>query len=264
MITLKGRIKLRTGIGEYQKARADRIRGQADLIFRKGEFYIIAVVDAPEKSESDPIGALRVDLGIENIATDSDGQVFSGEKVERVRKRYNGLRARLQKSGTRSAKRHLKKMSGREKRFKRDVNHQISKAIVSKAKGTTRAIALEDLSGIRTRATVIGRTQQRDRHSKWSFRQLRAFVEYKAKREGVPIRIVDPRNTSRECPKCHNIDERNRPTRDHFKCTECEYEAMADYVAATNIAARAALVNQPIVAPLFSAVTSSHALAVGS
>lgn len=76
-------------------------------------------------------------------------------------------------------------------------------------------------------------------------------MEYKAKREGVPIRIVDPRNTSSECPRCHNIDERNRPTRDHFKCTEYEYEAMADYVAATNIAARAALVNRPIVAPLF-------------
>ncbi|AFU60284.1 transposase, IS605 OrfB family [Candidatus Nitrososphaera gargensis Ga9.2] len=263
LITLKGRIKLRTRIGEYQKARSDRIRGQADLIYRKGEFYLIAVVDAPEESEFDPIGAIGIDLGIENLATDSDGQVFSGEKVEKVRKRYNGLRARLQKKGTRSAKRHLKKMSGREKRFKRDINHVISKAIVSKAKGTLRAIALEDLSGIRSRATVIGRKQQRDRHSKWSFRQLRAFVEYKAKRDGVPVKFVDPKNTSRECPKCHNIDARNRHTRNHFKCTECGYEAMADHVAACNIAARAA-VNQPIVAPLFSAVTSPPALAVGS
>ncbi|AFU57025.1 transposase, OrfB family [Candidatus Nitrososphaera gargensis Ga9.2] len=263
MITLKGRIKLRTRIGEYQKSRADRIRGQADLIYRKGEFYLIAVVDAPEQSEFDPVGAIGVDLGIENIATDSDGQVFRGETIEKARKRYNSLRARLQKKSTRSAKRHLKKMSGREKRFKRDINHVISKAIVSKAKGTIRAIALEDLSGIRSRATVIGRKQQRDRHSKWSFRQLRAFVEYKAKRDGVPVKFVDPKNTSRECPKCHNIDARNRRTRNHFKCTECGYEAMADHVAACNIAARAA-VNQPIVAPLFSAVTSPLALAVGS
>jgi len=265
LITLKGRIKLRIRIGEYQKARADRIRGQADLIYKNGQFYLIAVVDAPDEEEFDPVGgALGVDLGIENLATDSDGQVFSGEKVEKMRKRYNGLRARLQKKGTRSAKRHLKKMSGREKRFKRDINHVISKAIVSKAKGTLRAIALEDLSGIRSRATVIGRKQQRDRHSKWSFRQLRTFVEYKAKRDGVPVKFVDPKNTSRECPKCHNIDARNRRTRNHFKCTECGYEAMADHVAACNIAARAA-VNQPIVAPLlFLAVTSPPALAVGS
>jgi putative transposase len=265
LITLKGRIKLRTRIGEYQKSRADRIRGQADLIYRKGEFYLIAVVDAPEQSEFDPIGAIGVDLGIENIATDSDGQVFSGGKVEQVRRRYNGLRARLQRKGTRSAKRHLKKMSCREKRFKRDVNHQISKAIVSKAKGTTtRAIALEDLSGIRSRATVVIRHTQRDKHNKWSFNQLRRFAEYKAKRNGVPVRVVDPRNTSRECPRCHNIVARNIPTRNEFKCTECGYEAMADYVAATNIAARAVVVNQPIVAPLFSVVTSHSPSGRGS
>lgn len=104
LITLKGRIKLRTKIGEYQrKARADGVRGQADLIYRTGEFYLIAVVvDAPEQSGFDPVGgALGVDLGIENLATDSDGQVFcGGEKVEKARKRYNnGLRARLQKKG---------------------------------------------------------------------------------------------------------------------------------------------------------------------
>lgn len=261
LITLRGRIKLRTRIGEYQKSRAVRIRGQADLVYRKGQFYLVAIVDAPEQSEFDPVGALGVDLGIENITTDSDGQVFSGVKIERTRKRYNAIRASLQKTGTRSAKRHLKKMSGREKRFKRDINHQISKAIVSKAKGTTRAIALEDLTGIRSRVTV--RYTQRDKHNKWSFGQLRQFVEYKAKREGVPVRVVDPRNTSRECPNCHNIDARNRPARDRFKCTECGYKAMADYVAATNIAARAA-VNQPIVAPLFLAVTSPYLSGLGS
>jgi len=266
LITLQGRIKLSTRIGDYQKSRPDRIRGQADLIYRNGTFYLIAVVDAIEQSEFDPVDVLGVDLGIENIATDSDGQVFSEEKVEEARRRYNKLRASLQRakatSRHRSAQRKLKKMSGMEKRFKRNVNHVISKAIVSKAKGTLRAVALEDLSGIRSGATVrhIKHTQRdkrdkRDRHSKWSFGQLRQFVEYKAKCDGVPVRIVDPRNTSRECPKCRNVDARNRPTRSQFKCTECGYKEMADYVAATNIAARAA-VNQPIVAPLFSAVTS--------
>ncbi len=253
MITLQGRIKLQTKVGEWQKARFSRIRGQADLIYRNGVFYLIAVVDAIEQSQFNPVGVLGVDLGIVNVATDSDGRVFTGEKTEQVRKRYNALRARLQKAGTRSAIRHLKKISGNEKRFKRDVNHCISKAIVSKAKGTTRAIALEDLRGIRSRATV-GHVQ-RDRHSKWSFGQLRRFVEYKARREGVPVRVVNPRDSSRTCPKCHNVDVRNRPERNEFKCTECGYEAMADYIAAINIAARAA-VNQPIVVPLFSVATS--------
>jgi putative transposase len=149
LITLEGRIKLLTRIGEYQRARANRMRGQADLIYRNGIFFLIAVVVVPEENEHGPIGVLGVDLGIENIATDSDGQVFSGRKAEETRKRYNKLRAGLQIAKTtskhRSAERKLKKMSGKERRFKRDVNHCISRAIVLKAKGTTRALALEDL-----------------------------------------------------------------------------------------------------------------------
>ncbi len=267
LTTLQGRLKLRTRIGEYQKSRADRIRGQADLIYRNGVFYLIAVVDVPDEKrcEYEPVGMLGVDLGIENIATDSDGEVFSGEKVEYVRKRYNGLRAGLQKaratSQHRAAQRKLKRMSGKERRFKRDVNHVISKVIVSKAKGTTRAIVLEDLKGIRSR--VIVRLEQRDRHSKWAFGQLRQFLEYKAKREGVPLLLIDPRNTSRECPECHVIDKRNRPTRKDFECVSCGYKETADYVAARNIAARAP-VNEPIVAPTLTGSYKPMTLVIGS
>jgi putative transposase len=70
LMTLEGRIKLKTRIGEYQRARFDRVKGQCDLIYRNGVFYVIVVVDAPEKSEYDAIGALGIDLGIENIVTE--------------------------------------------------------------------------------------------------------------------------------------------------------------------------------------------------
>ena len=76
-MTLQGRIKVATRIGDYQRARFDRVRGQSDLIYRKGVFYLIVVVDAPEKTEYDynPADVLGVDLGIENIAVDSDRQI---------------------------------------------------------------------------------------------------------------------------------------------------------------------------------------------
>jgi putative transposase len=106
IMTLQGRIKLATRIGEYQKARFDRVKGQSDLIYRNGIFYLIVVVDAPEKSnEYDPVGVLGIDLGIENIAVDSDRQVFESKKVEKSRKRYSELLKELQKVGTKSAKR---------------------------------------------------------------------------------------------------------------------------------------------------------------
>ncbi len=254
MVSLTGRITLKTRIGDYQRTKTGRLRGQADLIYRRDTFYLIAVVDVREEELYEAKGTLGVDLGIENLATDSDGQIFKGMRVEKVRKRFNRLRRNLQKIGTRSAKRKFRKMSGHEKRFKRDINHQISKAIVSKAKGTTRAIALEDLKGIRSRVTVR-HGEQRDRHNKWSFGQLRQFIEYKARKVGVPLYTVEARNTSRTCPKCNSIDVRNRPERNDLKCIRCGYRAMADYVAAINIAARAPI-NEPIVAALFSPVTS--------
>ncbi len=153
---------------------------------------------------------------------------------------------------------------GRERRFKKDTNHVISKQVVSKAKGTTRLIALEDLKDIRSRVVTVTHGQ-RDRHGKWAFSELRSFIEYKARMNGVPLVIVDPRNTSRECPKCHTMDKKNRPERNLFRCIECGFSEEADYVAARNIAARAVVVvNQPIVAPTLTGSCKPMTLVVGS
>ena len=162
-------------------------------------------------------------------------------------------RSSLQHVGTKSAKRKLKRLSGKERRFKKDTNHVISKHIISKAKGTTRTIGIENLKHIRSRVTV--RRSQRDRHSKWAFGQLRDFLTYKTKREGVPLKVVKSENTSRQCPKCQHIDKRNRKTRNLFECLKCGYMEMADYVAAINIAVKAwprAAVKQPIVGETLS------------
>ena len=64
------------------------------------------------------------------------GRRYCGSEVTNVRWRNRKLRARLQAKQTRSAKRRLKKLAGRESRFARHVNHCISKQIVRTAKGT--------------------------------------------------------------------------------------------------------------------------------
>ena len=131
ILSLQGRLKVPIRLGEYQKARLDRIRGQVDLIYRNGEFYLAVVVDAPEPSKFEAIDILGVDLGIVNIAVDSDGQTFSGKTVEANRRWFAGLRGVLQNVDTKSAKRHLKKLTRREQAFKRSVNHVVSKVIVA-------------------------------------------------------------------------------------------------------------------------------------
>ena len=106
LLTLGGRIKLPVKICDYHAPRMDRIRGQADLIFRSGEFYLCVVVEVPEPKKTMPISVIGVDLGVKNIALDSMGQIFSSEKIEKTRTKLDNLKADLQSCGTDSAKRH--------------------------------------------------------------------------------------------------------------------------------------------------------------
>lgn len=241
ILTLTGRIIVPVVYqGRWLDTAGTTLRGAADLIYRDGEFYLAVVIDVPEPPQGpEPDEWLGVDLGIVNIATDSDGTAYSGKAVRAVRYRNRQLRSRLQSKGTKSAKRLLAKRRRKEARFARDINHCISKAIVSEAKDTGRGIKLEDLSGI-NRRTTVRKAQRADRRS-WSFCRLRLFVTYKAALAGVHVALVDPRNTSRECPGCGHVDKANRPTRDRFACKRCGLAGPADHIAARNIAGRAAI-----------------------
>jgi len=134
ILTLEGRQLIPLSVGAYAQLEQRRVRGQADLIFQKGTFYLCVVVEAEEDTPYNAEGCLGVDLGLVNIATTSDGQHFSGEKTDSVRTRYTQLTSALQSKGTKSAKRHLKRTSGNERKFKINLNHCISKIIVGIAK----------------------------------------------------------------------------------------------------------------------------------
>lgn len=239
---LGGRETIPFVTGDHQRALLQFQRGESDLVYRKGEFYLYTTCDVPDDAPIDPEGWLGVDLGITNIAVDSDGEFLQGHTVKSVRFRHRKLRRKLQAKGTLGTRRRLKRLAGKEARFATHVNHTISKHLVKKAQDTRRGIALEELTHIRARITV--RKPQRAGLHSWSFAQLRSFIEYKAQRAGVPVIAVDPRNTSRTCPACGHVDKANRPNQDTFLCTSCGHAARADYVAAINIGRRAA-VNQP-------------------
>ncbi|NOL59892.1 transposase, partial [Ferroplasma acidiphilum] len=132
-------------------------------------FYLMVSVDVPEQPVIEPENVIGVDMGIVNISVDSTGKYYSGDGIKEVRERNSDLRSRLQSVNTRSAKRHLKKLSGKEHRFATNTNHIISKEIVNKAKGTSSAIAIEDLTGIRMRETVKKRNKYI--HNSWAFYQ---------------------------------------------------------------------------------------------
>jgi putative transposase len=232
---LNSRARLASKLGGRQRA---MLKGQhptsATLVKRReGGYFLHVQITGESPPTMTATGTLGVDLGVVNLATDSDGENFSGDGVEVVRKRYQHRRKVLQSCGTKSAKRRLRKIRSNESRFRKDRNHKISRAIVNKAKGTGRAIGVEDLGGISARITV--RKGQRNRMKGWAFFQLRTFIAYKALAEGVPVIPIDPRNTSRTCSGCGHCEKSNRKSRNDFVCKACHLELPADINASRNI-----------------------------
>lgn len=251
ILTLQGRVSIPFVIGAYQHERFGFAKGQSDLVLRKdGKWFLLVTVDLPEKSPTLATDFLGLDLGTIELATDSDGQHFDGSTVETTRLHYQKKRRQLQRKAAqlkregkrpKKVRRKLKALSGRERRFKKDTNHVISRRLVDKATDTNRGIALEDLSGI-TNGTRF-RQSQRDAMSKWAFFELRRFIEYKARLAGVRVVAIDPAYTSQRCFECGHIERGNRRSRGIFWCKRCGHFDHADVNAAKNISLKA-VVNQ--------------------
>jgi putative transposase len=237
--TVDGRLKnLRfTGAADQLSTLREHRHGESDLVRRDGTWFLIATCEIPAEPTFEPVDWVGVDRGINNLATTSDGDNFSGRRLGRYRRWHARKRAELQAKRTRSAMKLLKKRARREARHATHVNHAIAKTVVAVAARTGRGIALEDLGGIRDRVTVS--RDQRARQSSWPFHQLGEFVAYKARRAGVPVLVVDPAYTSQRCPRCGDTARANRPDRDHFCCRRCGLAGPADLVAAVNIRNRA-------------------------
>lgn len=205
---IDGRAKITFTCSDKQRELLQYPRGEADLIFRNKKWFLNITIEIPEEKEAQAIDCLGVDMGIVEIAYDSDGNHYSGKHLNMVRCRNQALRKKLQKVGTKSAKRLLKARSKKEANFARITNHTISKQIVQNAKRTNRAIAVEDLTGIRTR--VRARKQTRTKLHNWGFAQLGGFIKYKAALNGVPLLVVDPRNSSRRCSLCGHTENADK------------------------------------------------------
>lgn len=242
LTTVRGRFRFSLAHGGKQREQlAAGTTGEADLLFRDGHFYLaISVKSEPPPPADAGGGVLGVDLGIVELATDSDGQNYSGEAVKSVRRRVKRIRSLLSRKGAKSAKRHLRKIKRKQSRFVRDTNHGIAKRLVGTALSRQKALALEDLKGIRQRASGLNR-QMRWLLGNWAFTDLAAKIAYKAAEAGVPVIYVDPRNTSRTCNRCRHCEKANRKSQSQFLCLKCGFEANADFNAACNIEARADL-----------------------
>ena len=256
IFTIDGRRKgVRFKVGAYADQYADWDLGGATLYIRRGSVYLAQTVSKTAPNPKAHGNVIGVDKGINYLATATDGtrqRFFGGGKVKHRKRHYQKTRASLQKKkaenaqsgkSTRSVRRVLKRLSGRERRYMRDTNHVVSKRIVQFAiEQDAAVIATENLEGIRERANECGKALRKLVNG-WSFYQLQVYLSYKAEAVGIAVDVVDPRNTSRACSNCGYCDKSNRRKHD-FHCKSCGYQLHSDLNAARNIQQRSIVARQ--------------------
>jgi IS605 OrfB family transposase len=199
------------------------------------ETYAYVSCTVSQKEEVSPKTVLAIDLNAtKHIAVMSNpdtGKVWKlGKKASHIRNKYKNIRKQLQKK---KKFKKIKSLGNKEQRIIKDLNHKISSKIVKEAVKQNAEIVLEDLKGIRNNKKHR-KSFNHTLHS-WSFHQLKTFIEYKAKLNGVKVVKIDPRYTSQQCSKCGLLGERRDKL---FKCPHCGHVDNADVNASFVIALR--------------------------
>jgi putative transposase len=239
LATVSGRIEMGFIVPKHATQYSGGKVCSVDLCCHHGRYFLHIVVDIPAPNVAPSDEVIGVDLGLNHPAVTSKRHFLGERRWKEQERRIFRLRRQLQKRGTKSAKRHLKKLSGQLFRQRRDHDHVLSKRLVANATpGST--LVLENLIAIRD-TSKIGRGKahknvesKRCLHS-WSFAQFHRFLSYKAAARGIGVIKVDPRHTSQQCSRCGYQGRSNRRSQSLFLCRECGYHINADYNASVNI-----------------------------
>lgn len=238
-----------------------KVRGTLQLIRDTAGTYSLRVYVPQQCEEKRKTGTVvGIDLGYTELMATSEqellgtdlGKYFSeiadkrGKNSEGRNRMHALFRSLLKKTGKDNlakAERIRRHNLGRKKqraRYIRDigviktvVNRELNFLFTRKT-NPVKAIVVEDLSA-RMKAH-FGKKWNR-RLSGWMRGYLQERIRYKAKKHGIEVNEVNPAHSSRECPRCHCTDKKNRQG-DVFKCSYCGYHEHADLVAALNILGR--------------------------
>jgi IS605 OrfB family transposase len=239
LATVSGRVEMPFTVPKHALQYVGGKVCSADLCYHDGRYFLHIVVDLPAPNVPPSDEVIGVDLGLNHPAVTSNRHFLGERRWKEQERRIFRLRRKLQKRGTKSAKRHLKKLSGQLFRQRRDHDHVLSKRIVQNATpGST--IVLENLTNIRE-TSKIGRgkanknVESKRRLHSWSFAQFHSFLAYKAEARGMQVVKVDPRHTSQTCSRCSYQARNNRRSQSLFLCRQCGYQLNADLNASKNI-----------------------------
>ena len=220
--------------------------GQSSLQFDRNNNLILNLnLDIPYKPKTEVVEGrtLGVDLGIKypaymclNDDTYKREHIGSIDDFLRIREQMQDRRRKLQHDlkfikggkGRNKKMQALDRLRDKEKNFATTYNHMISKNVVEFAKkNQCEYINMEKLTKDGFNNAIL---------RNWSYYQLQQYIEYKAEREGIKVRYIDPAYTSQTCARCGHVDKENRQTQEKFICTKCGFELNSDHNASINIA----------------------------
>jgi IS605 OrfB family transposase len=207
---------------------------------RQTDTYYLHVSVKQEREDSSEGAESRAVLGVDRnvdgyLAVTSTGAfIGNADLLNHKRREYERRRARLQQQGTRSAHLTIESIGDTFANWSEDFLHRASKRLVQEAvsRGCS-VLVFEELEQIRERISNASKFQQ------WAFRELKRQTTYKARAEGIAVKLVHPAYTSQRCSHadCGFTHEDNRDG-DEFTCQKCGKELHSDYNAARNIAHR--------------------------
>ena len=212
---------------------------------KRGKWIADVTMTTETPAPSQEEGVMGIDLGIKVPAvahiSGKGTRFFGNGRYQRMmRRRFYTRRKTLQKA---KKTRAVRKSQGKEARWMKNLNHQLSRQIVRHASEQgVGIIKVESLSGIRKGTTSTSRRACARKNNRmkntWSFSQLTQFVTYKAERLGIRVERVDPAYTSKDCPAC---GARNKAQDRTYVCRACGWMGHRDRVGAINISRRAGL-----------------------
>lgn len=209
------------------------------LVLNEKRAVLVIEKEVPERYEPSTLIALDTnERSFDGVCIASDGSftvTVTYPDVSAIQHRHFVRRRRLarKKLHDRRVSRNLARREGaRERARVRQRLHLISKGLVERAEKERAAIALEDLH-LPKGGGRGGR--MRRRLSIWPQREMHRQIEYKAEERGIPIINVDPRNTSKTCPRCGEIKERRSRVGKMFVCEKCGWRMDRQLNAGLNI-----------------------------
>jgi len=219
---------------------------EARLVFRDGRFDLYVTKRVPRPAKYAPKGVLAVDInerqivvgnsGVEQrIVTPIERALHYRRLAERLQEKYSSSRyTAWRRRGV--IRRRIRHFHRKARNIIEDWARKTSFMIISLARQSQLAVVREDLTGLieslrrlpkdhRTALIVLG------------YRRLAFWIDWQAEKNGVPLFVVDPADTSSTCPRCGTklVEVGYR----RLRCPNCGLEADRDSIAILNIERRA-------------------------